>query len=49
MADEVASCLARGVVLGMLTRADMFCDMRTVNVNRRREWILLLCDEIGKL
>ena len=44
--DEVASCLARWVVLGMLTRTDVFWDMRTVNVNRRREWILLLRDEI---
>ena len=31
--DEVASCLARGVVLGMLTRTDVFWDMRKVNVN----------------
>ena len=47
--DEVASCLARGVVLGMFTRTDVYWDMRTVNVNRRRECILLLRDEIGEL
>ena len=48
-ADEVASCLARWVVRGMSTRTDVLSDRRTVNVNRRREWILLLRDEIGKL
>ena len=47
--DEVASCFARGVVLGMFTRTDVYWDMRTVNVNPRREWILLLCDKIGEL
>ena len=35
--DGVASWLARGLVLGMLTRTDIFGDMRTVNVNRWRE------------
>ena len=35
--DGVASWLARGLVLGMLTRTDMFREIRTVNVNRRRE------------
>ena len=35
--DGVASFLARGLVLGMLTRTDVFREMRTVNVNRRRE------------
>ena len=47
--DGVASWLARGLVLEMLTRTDMFWDMGTVNVNRWREWILLLRDEIGEL
>ena len=35
--DGVASWLARGLVLGMLTRTDGLRDMRTVNVNRLRE------------
>ena len=35
--DGVASWLPRGLVLGMLTRTDVFRDMRTVNVNRRCE------------
>ena len=35
--DGVASWLARGLVLGMLTRTDVFRDMRMVNVNCRRE------------
>ena len=35
-ADEVASCLAQGVVLGMFKRTDVYWEMRTVNVNRRR-------------
>ena len=37
MPDGVTSWLAPGLVLGMLARADVFRDMRTVNVNRRRE------------
>ena len=28
---EVASCLARGVVLGMFTRTDVYWELRTVN------------------
>ena len=37
----VASWLARGLVLGMLTRTDVFRDMRTMNVNRRRECVFV--------
>ena len=47
--DGVASWLALGLVLEMLMRTDVFWDMGTVNVNRRRECILLLRDEIGEL
>ena len=43
--DGIVSWLARGLVLGMLTRTDVYRDMKTVNVNRRRE----LRDEIGVL
>ena len=35
--DGIASWLARGLVLGMLKRTDVYRDMGTVNVNRRRE------------
>ena len=35
--DEIASWLARGIVLGMSKRTDVLLDRRTVNVNRRRE------------
>ena len=47
--DGVGSWLAWGLVLEMLTRTHVFLDMRTVNVNRRRECILLLRNEIGEL
>ena len=39
VADGVASCLARRVVLGMFERTDVYWRIRTVNVNRRRGWI----------
>ena len=45
-ADEVASFLARGVVLGMFERMNMYYEMRTVNVNRRRGLIYPLRGEI---
>ena len=48
-ADEVASCLARGVMLGMSKRTNVLLDRRTVNVNCRREWIMLLREEIGNI
>ena len=45
-ADGVASYLARGVVLGMFEKTDVYWRIRTVNVNSRRGWIYPLRGEI---
>ena len=39
--DGVALWLAPGLVLGMLTRTDVFREMKPVNVNRWRECVFV--------